>query len=240
MSNLPIPILMYHSIERMPRSTVMRSLHVPVKRFEFQMRMLKSLGYKALSLEKLRPYLNGEKQDKVVGVTFDDGYQNNLINAAPILAKFNFSATCYIVSDYIGLNNIWDLDKGISQIPLMTEGDIFKWLNYGMEIGAHSKTHSNLTNISESEALKEIHDCKVELESKFNIMINDFCYPYGLYNNKICKMVEDSGYLSATSMDRGRVNSKSTNLRLPRVPITHHTLPHLFISKILTKYEDKR
>ena len=78
---------MYHSIELMPKSTIMRNLHVPPKRFAFQMWLLKILGYKALSLRKLKPYLDGDKKGKVVGLTFDDGYQNNLINAAPILLK---------------------------------------------------------------------------------------------------------------------------------------------------------
>ena len=67
---------MYHSIESMPKDTIMRSLHVPPKRFEFQMMLLKFMGYKGLSINKLMPYLNGEKHGKVVGITFDDGYGN--------------------------------------------------------------------------------------------------------------------------------------------------------------------
>ena len=69
----------------MPRSTIMRSLHVSPKRFKFQMWMLKILGYKGLSLKNLRPYLDGTKHGKVVGIPFDDGYKNYLINAAPVL-----------------------------------------------------------------------------------------------------------------------------------------------------------
>ena len=41
-------------------------------------------------------------------------------------------------------------------------------------------------------------------------------------------------------MSRGRATLQSNKLTLPRMPITHHTLPHLFLAKILTKYEDKR
>ena len=88
MSNINIPILMYHSIEKMPKSTVMRSLHVPPKRFKFQMWLLNFFGYKGLSMRELKPYLDGKKIGKVVGITFDDGYQNNLINAAPVLKKY--------------------------------------------------------------------------------------------------------------------------------------------------------
>ncbi len=240
MSNIRIPILMYHSIESMPKSTIMRSLHVPPKRFKFQMWMLKILGYKGLSMRELRPYLDGDKYGKVVGITFDDGYQNILINAAPVLKKYNFSATCYVVSESIGLSNTWDLDKKITQRPLMTENEIHKWLNLGMDIGAHTKTHADLTSISTQRVQSEIYDSKIDLEGKFKVTISDFCYPFGRFNDLTSSITKNSGYLSATTMMRGRASTKSDRLQLPRIPINHRTLPHLFLAKILTKYEDRR
>jgi peptidoglycan/xylan/chitin deacetylase (PgdA/CDA1 family) len=240
MPNINIPILMYHSIELMPKSTRMRSLHVPPRRFKFQMWMLKILGYKGLSLKDLKPYLDGEKHGKVVGITFDDGYQNNLINAAPVLKKYNFSATCYIVSESIGSSNSWDLDKKITQRPLMTKSEIFEWLNLGMDIGAHTKTHVDLTSVSDNKVLEEIKDSKVNLEEIFKVPIYDFCYPFGKFNDLALTIVKNAGYLSATTMLRGKANSKSNRLQLPRIPINHRTLPHLFLTKILTKYEDRR
>ena len=240
MSNIKIPILMYHSIESMPHSTIMRSLHVPPRRFKFQMWLLKVLGYKGLSLRELKPYLDGEKKGKVVGITFDDGYQNILLNAAPILKKYNFSATCYIVSESVGSSNTWDLNNGITQRALMTETEINSWLELGMDIGGHTKTHADLTTISKLQAQNEISDCKSELEKKYKVKVTDFCYPFGRFNELVCNMTKDSGYLSATTMQRGRANSKSNKFMLPRIPINHRTLPHLFLAKILTKYEDRR
>jgi len=240
MSNFNIPILMYHSIESMPRSTIMRSLHVPPRRFKFQMWMLKTMGYKGLSLKELKPYLDGEKQGKVVGITFDDGYQNNLINAAPILKKYSFSATCYIVSERIGSFNTWDLKKGITQRPLMTEKEIYEWLKLGMDIGAHTKTHIDLTSVSKKIAEKEVNDCKDQLEKVFKVTITDFCYPFGRFNKLLANVIKKSGYLSATTMMRGRASSNKDDFQLPRIPINHRTLPHLFLLKILTSYEDNR
>lgn len=240
MPNISIPILMYHSIESMPKSTVMRSLHVPPRRFKFQMWMLKILGYQGLSIRELKPYLDGDKNGKVVGITFDDGYQNILLNAAPILKKYNFSATCYIVSENIGLSNTWDDDKGITQRPLMDTNEIKEWLNLGMDIGAHTKTHIDLTSTSMEEAQKEISDCKSTLESLFSVPVLDFCYPFGRFNELICKIAKNSGYISATTMIRGRVGNESNRYMLPRIPINHRTLPHLFLAKILTKYEDRK
>ena len=240
MKNFNIPILMYHSIESMPKNTVMRSLHVSPSKFKFQMWVLNILGYRGLSLKDLKPYLDGNVHGKVVGITFDDGYQNNLTNAAPVLKKYNFSATCYIVSQNIGLSNIWDLSNNITQRPLMTESEIKQWLNLGMDIGAHTRTHADLTSISEKKAYGEINDCKTDLENKFNVKVADFCYPFGRFNDLILKMVENSNYSTASTMQRGRVNLASNNYLLPRIPINYRTLPHLFLAKILTNYEDKR
>jgi len=240
MSNQKIPILMYHSIEAMPRNTVMRSLHVSPQQFNFQMWILKVLGYKALSLKKLQPYLDGHKVGKVVGITFDDGYQNNLLNAAPTLLKYNFSATCYIVSNNLGLTNIWDLDKNITQRNLMTAEEVKKWLSLGMDIGGHTQTHPNLTKISYEETKKEIYECKLNLELIFKTPVNDFCYPFGEFNESISKIVKESGYESATTMLRGRVGPSTNRYKLPRISINYRTMPYLFLAKILTSYEDKK
>jgi len=53
-------------------------------------------------------------------------------------------------------------------------------------------------------------------------------------------MTKEAGYLSATSMQRGRASNMSNSFMLPRIPINHRTLPHLFLAKVLTKYEDDR
>ena len=240
MLNFRIPILMYHSIESMPKDTIMRSLHVPPKRFKFQMWLLNRLGYTGLSISKLKPYLDGKKHGRVVGITFDDGYQNNLINALPVLIIYNFSATCYIVSENIGKTNTWDLEKNITQRPLMTNKEISKWINMGMEIGAHTATHVDLTNTSKQLAKEEITKSKEQLENLFEIEIKDFCYPFGRYDEQICRIVRNAGFSSAISMNRGRVSPISSRYKLPRIPINHRTMPHLFLLKIMTKYEDRR
>ena len=239
MTQKPIPILMYHSIATMPKGTVMRSLHVPLKLFRLQMRLLKIIGYKGLSMSELRPYLTGKKNGKVVGITFDDGFKNNL-QVLPILQKFNFSATCYIISQNIGGINHWDLDKGIPENPLMDENEVKQWINGGMEIGSHAQNHVRLAEGDIEIATKEIMQSRLDLENQFNCTINHFCYPYGSHNDEIIEITKDAGYSTATTVNRGRAKYGDSLFTLPRVSITHRTFVHLFLIKILSKYEDKR
>ena len=239
MQQKSIPILMYHSISEMPKGTIMRGLHVPPKRFALQMKLLKLLGYKGLSINELQPYLTGEKTGKVVGLTFDDGYKNNVTNALPILEKNNFSATCYLVSQNVGGINHWDLDKGIPENPLMDENDVKQWINGGMEIGSHTQNHVRLAESDIEIATKEIMQSRLDLENQFNCTINHFCYPYGSHNDEIIEITKDAGYRTATTVNRGRAKSGDNLFTLPRVSITHRTFVHLFLIKILSKYEDK-
>ena len=240
MQQKPIPILMYHSIADMPKGTPMRSLHVPPRRFAWQMKLLKWLGYKGVSMSELLPYLKGEKTGKVVGITFDDGYRNNLTHALPILKKYSFSSTCYLVSQNIGGNNYWDLDKGIPENPVMTHNEVNSWLASGMEIGSHAQHHIRLSQCDQDVVIQEVAQSKHELESTFNCTIEHFCYPYGDYDNHVVMAVKSAGYQSATTVSRARSGADDDLFKLPRIFITHRTFTHLFLMKILGRYEDKR
>ena len=233
------PILMYHSISNMPKGTIMRSLHVHPKRFKLQMRLLKLLGYRGVSMTELKPYLTGGKSGRVVGLTFDDGYRDNLTDALPILKKLGFSATLYLVSSNIGGINNWDYNKGIPEKRIMNKKEVKEWIDDGMEIGSHTQSHIDLQKCSNEIAFKEINQSKADLEIIFKTPITHFCYPYGNFNPKIISIVKKAGYVTATTTIRGRSSSNEAILELPRVSITHHTLPHLFLLKLFSRYEDR-
>ena len=146
MRPIPIPILTYHQIAQAPaRGAPMRSLYVSPSAFALQMQTLSLLGYQGLSMTALMPYLQGEKTGMVVGITFDDGYVNNLENAATVLKKFNFSSTCYVVSALLGKTNVWDNALGIAPAPLMDIDQLQQWIASGQEIGSHTQHHVDLT-----------------------------------------------------------------------------------------------
>jgi peptidoglycan/xylan/chitin deacetylase (PgdA/CDA1 family) len=232
---------MYHQIDVPPPSgTPLRGLVVSPSAFSRQMRMLSILGYRGLSLSDLLPYLRGEKKGKVVGLTFDDGYQNNLTNALPVLCRERFTATCYAVSALLGGHNDWDADKGIARKKLMGVGEWREWLQSGMEIGSHTRHHADLTVIDSVAAQMEIAGAKKELEDRFGTTVSHFCYPYGRYSGRDVDIVEEAGYLTATTTHRGRVHPESNHLLLPRAMVAQATQPWQLLLKIATAYEDRR
>jgi peptidoglycan/xylan/chitin deacetylase (PgdA/CDA1 family) len=235
-----IPILMYHQIDAPPpRGIALRGLVVAPSSFAWQMCMLRLLGYRGLSMRDLEPYLEGKKNGKVVGITFDDGYQNNLLNALPILQKNKFTATCYGVSGLIGGINAWDRDK-VAVKPLMTLADWRAWRDAGMDIGSHTQTHPKLTELSEDQARKQIFESKRELEQAIGCEVRHFCYPYGCYDTTHQRMVRDACYVTATSTHRGRVEAGADPFTLRRIMVARAANPLQFFLKIASNYEDKR
>lgn len=236
-----IPILMYHQVDLPePRGAKLRGLTVSPASFASQMALLRVYGYRGVSMQDLEPYLTGQKTGKVVGITFDDGYQNNRIHALPILQKNGFTATCYGVSKQINGSNTWDEHLGVRQKPLMSRQDWLQWLEGGMEIGSHGRTHGDLTTLNTTHASEEIRISKLELESQFGCAVRHFCYPYGRYSESHLAMARDAGYVTATTTHRGRVQVGDDPFALKRIMVARACNWLQFSMKILTAYEDKR
>ena len=237
----PIPILTYHQIETSPpRGAGFRSLYVTPADFARQMALLSVLGYRGLSMSALLPYLSGERTGKVVGITFDDGYLNNLSHALPVLKRHGFSSTCYVVSQQVGKTNAWDRDAGIAQAPLMDAAQLREWLSGGQEVGAHTRHHAHLTELDAAAAVAEIAGCRTELEDLTNAPVRHFCYPYGDFTTEHALMVRQAGFASATTTQRSRCHSGEDLMQLPRVPVLRSTVLALFWLKLATAYEDRR
>lgn len=204
------------------------------------MALLRMLGYRALSMRALEPYLLGIKKGKVVGLTFDDGYQNNLTHALPVLLRHGFSATCYAVSGAMGGTNAWDAKLGVASKRLMTTDEWKTWHAQGMEIGSHTRRHVNLLECPDAEAALEITQSRHDLEHLLGCEVRHFCYPYGWYTPTHRQMVVNAGYVSATTTTRGRVNVGDDMFALKRIKVARATTLPMFAAKILSTYEDTR
>ncbi len=237
----PIPILMYHQIDvAPPKGAAFRSLYVSPATFARQMAFLAFLGYRGMSMSALMPYLRGERSGKVVGITFDDGYLNNLTNALPVLHRHGFSSTCYAVSQQLGKTNEWDLKAGILQTPLMEAQHLRQWLAGGQEVGAHTRHHVRLTQTDAATCIEEMSLCKTELEAITGSPVQHFCYPYGEYTAEHVAMARLAGFESVTTTRRSRCRAEEDVMQLPRVPVVRSTTLPLLWLKVATGYEDRR
>lgn len=240
-SRSPVPILTYHQVaEASPRGASFRSLSVAPDDFQQQMAFLHGLGYHGLSMTALQPYLRGEREGKVFGITFDDGYLNNLTHALPVLQWYGFSSTCYVVSGLLGQTNSWDAAMGVPPSELMSASHLRQWVAGRQEVGAHTRNHVHLRALDAAACNAEIADCKQELEHISGTAVSHFCYPYGEFTQEHVEMVRLANYMTATTTRRGRCQTGDGMWELPRVPVLRRTNRLLLWWKLVSQYEDRR
>ena len=220
---------MYHSI-----SDDKSNLSVSVNDFERQIKYLHNSGFRTVQFNSIN-----EKVKKPLIITFDDGYKDNLINALPILKKYNFTSICFVVSDHIGKSNIWDKNNSNYVFKeLLTKNDIKVWLDNGMFIGSHGKSHRSLVGLDADEIIDEIEISKRVLENMSGNKINCFSYPFGKINELSANLVNKSYHFAVSTMRSRFDTNKHKNYFIPRVHMSNNLNRLKLFMKINTFYED--
>ena len=234
-----LPILAYHNVDYAPPGIRLARLYVGPEQFERQMWTLQRLGLRGVSVSEGLASLGNKDCRKQVILTFDDGYVDNLEHAAPILKKYGYTATCYVVADRIGSHNVWDSDYLGVKKPVMNMMQLQSWLAYGMEIGSHTCTHPRLDQLDAAAAAPEIENSRTVLTSLLGVPIDHFCYPYGRFTDVTAEIVKGAGYRSAVATQRGIARSDDDYYRLPRVSVHGDGSWLKFLLKVTTRYEDR-
>lgn len=196
-------VLMYHALGR-PGEPPSRYV-LPRRRFALQMAWLKWRGYHVLSLEE---FLRDRTEYRLspsrsVILTFDDGYADNGTLAYPVLRRYGFPATIFLVSEMMGGTNSWDREGELVDRPLLSWSDVQEMLQGDIRFGAHTRRHVPLTLVSLSRVKEEVEGSQADLERRLGIPIFAFAYPNGEFNPVIQKVVERAGFLGACSCHPG-------------------------------------
>jgi len=182
-----VPILLYHQIGYSQIKD--NQYYVSPEEFEKQMALLYAWGYRTITVQQLAiAILNGaELPIKPIVLTFDDGNDNAYTRAFPILQKYGFTGTAYIVYNYVGASNY------------MNKEQIRELYAAGWEIGSHSLSHADLTKHTDRQEA-EIIESKKKLEALLDVPIYTFAYPFGTYDNLSLYYMSFSGYIAAAGL----------------------------------------
>jgi peptidoglycan/xylan/chitin deacetylase (PgdA/CDA1 family) len=212
-----IRILFYHRVA--PEAD---ELGVTPPKFAQQMQELACRGFTVVDLAAVTHALEaGADRDRLIGLSFDDGYQDVADHALPVLRDLGFRATVFIstaVTD--GLASFTWYER---QPPLMSWETISKLDAQGtLRFEAHTMTHPNLLQLTNDELRREIVGSKHDLEQRLGRSVAGFCYPAGLFGDRERREVEAAGFAWAASCEPG-VNTPSTDrLALRRRQIDRH------------------
>jgi peptidoglycan/xylan/chitin deacetylase (PgdA/CDA1 family) len=183
-----IPILAYHKVDRRFEWGVTR-LYPP--QFEQQMRFLDRRGYEVITLSE---GLSGNHSERSVVITFDDAYKELVENAFRPMDAYAFRGTIFVVTDFVGKENTWDVNLGYRKFIHLDWDDLRMLVHRGYEIGSHSHTHPDLTKIGEEKVKEELLISKKMLEDKLGVCVRYFSYPFGRYSETVKKIVLECGY----------------------------------------------
>jgi peptidoglycan/xylan/chitin deacetylase (PgdA/CDA1 family) len=209
------------------------SLTIGVGAFERYCRYFKE-EFRVVSLRTLVDRLKaGRLIGRELAITFDDGYRDNLQNAAPVLQRLSLPATFFVVTQWVGTGVVpfWDDERGM-RYPWMTWAEVRALHRRGFEIGVHTRTHADLGKVRGGAAADEILGARLELEAQLDAPAASFAYPYGgrrHFTEANRELVRSAGFACCCS-GFGGVNASGTDpFRLHRIPISEwYASPHQF------------
>jgi peptidoglycan/xylan/chitin deacetylase (PgdA/CDA1 family) len=238
MDRFMLAILNYHNIAIAPLGMRMPRLYVSPLQFDRHLWWLRRVGLVGVSLSEGIRRLRTRNAKRCVALTFDDGYADNVANAAPILAEYGFGATCFVVSERIGSHNTWDAELLGGRKSLMNEAELKTWVDGGFEVGSHTCTHPDLTTLSRDAVMEELVSSRNALHRLIGAPVVTFCYPFGRLNADSVWCVERAGYQLAVTTRRGRATPHDDALMLPRLSVSGDKGVANVLLKAATPYGD--
>jgi peptidoglycan/xylan/chitin deacetylase (PgdA/CDA1 family) len=220
-----IPILMYHSISEYA-SVKFRPFAVSPELFAKHMAYLHLHAYTPITITQFVHALTKREAplpDQPVVLTFDDGYADFFTKALPVLQQYNFTATLYIPTGFIGGTSRWLQHEGEATRPMLTWDQVTEISASGIECGGHSHWHRQLNTLPLAQARDEIVCCKRLLEDHLGQEVSTFAYPYGAHSTIIRRLVQGAGYTSACAV-KNEVSSEATDpFALARLTVSADT-----------------
>jgi peptidoglycan/xylan/chitin deacetylase (PgdA/CDA1 family) len=208
-------ILMYHSICRLADDP--NALCTSPERFQAQMRYLKLRRLRGVSLRELLRAANSGTAKRLVGLTFDDGFEDFLHSALPTLERFGFSATLFVLGSMPSENHWKHYHEPKPRLKLLGAEGIREVAARGIEVGSHGMSHVWLSGLEPDLLEEEVSGSRQALGELLGEAIDGFCYPYGSIDRAAVRAVRRARYAYACSiMERIEHNLYD----LPRIPAT--------------------
>jgi len=219
------PILAYHRIG------ALRGDHVPTisaEAFERQLRFLARFRYQVISLQDLVDRIsNGRVIPRHCAViTFDDGYEETVQVASPLLRRFGFPAAVFVTPSEVGRPGFvtWQ------QVAAMAKD--------GFAVGNHTMNHSYLPLVEPGRLAEELVDSKRLIEERIGRPVTLFSYPVGGYTTHVQSLLKEAGYVGACTTNRAASVNGIDPFALRRIKITERDgHPLIFWAKVSGYYD---
>jgi len=212
-------ILCYHAVsESWPAD-----LSLPPADFERQIRAKLAAGYTGVTLARSQA---GDRPARCLVVTFDDGYLSTLTIGAPILERLGVPATLFVPSDYMGRDEPmawpgierWGDGPHRGELTPLSWGEVGELARAGWEIGSHTCSHPRLTQLSDEDLARELHDSRARIGAELGREPVSIAYPYGDVDARVAAAAAACGYAFGVGLP-ARWAPGFDRMQLPRVGV---------------------
>ena len=210
------PVLCYHrvggplelGVTRVARSTFAR-----------QMNALARAGWRTLTLPEFSQRVTHPASripHPEFLLSFDDGYASLAEHVYPVLADMGFTATTFLITDYVGRLNTWDVRYTWHRLAHLDWDTIGRWQERGFDFASHSASHARLTWLSEAHAAAELGRSRQTLRHRLGPRATRaVAYPFGARDERIERLARAAGY----ELGFGGVQGNGSPLALARLPV---------------------
>ena len=217
-------VLMYHKVNDLSANP----LTMPVSVFDEQMEQLQQLDYTVVDLQAvLDHYVEGKPlPPRAVLITFDDGYHDNLENAARVLRKYEYPAVLFVPIGYLDDRHPLPHEEHLAAQGILNRtidwDELVELERLGIRIESHGISHRPLADLEVDEAAREIALSKLRLEERLGRPVRAFSYVKGSeahYKPVHLSLVRQAGYDLAFTAVSGANSPATDPLQLRRYNI---------------------
>jgi peptidoglycan/xylan/chitin deacetylase (PgdA/CDA1 family) len=208
------PVLCYHKVERRQELGVTR---ISPRRFAKQIERIARAGWKTIGLSEVIACAIGSRvaAPNELAITFDDGYRGLREHAFPVLEMHGFRATCFVITDYAGRLNRWDVAYGGRRFAHLAWRDMRAWQGRGIEFASHTATHPRLTRCSSEQVRGELSRSRAAIVSELGVETPAVSYPFGAFGEREERLAREAGYTAGLGIARAWRGSVMAIARVP-------------------------
>ncbi len=236
-----VPILMYHSISEnlFGKSHPYSHINTSPTVFRKQMVYLRQAGYRSIDLNELtKGFEYGADLTKTVVITFDDGYQDFLTDAMPVLKQCGFAATVFLAT-----GRIQHSAMRLEGVDYLTWPQVRELHQEGIRFGSHTVTHPDLRCMGPEQIEYELGYSKEVIEQNLGVAVDSFAYPFAFpeedssFTRLLLDELENQGFENGVTTILGRAGSRCNRFFLPRLPVNSWDDESFFRAKLAGGYD---